>query len=93
MTHLFGTSINCTTDHFRCSVLSFPNNNRSSNACDTFALVNITALNNMTNELMIQNPTNNIDAILIAYNSCRVHETHTKVVFFNAYQNLTGRGC
>ena len=74
ITHLFGTSINWITDHFRCSVLILPYNNRSSNACDTFALnVNIIALKNIQNDALIQNPTNNIDAILIVYNSCKVH--------------------
>jgi len=71
-THLFGTSINWTTDHFRCSVLTLPYNKRSSNACDTFAQnVNITALKSMQNDAVIQTTDNTIDAMFVYILSSR----------------------
>ena len=67
-THLFGTSINWTTDHFRCSVLILPYTSRSSKACDTLALaINITALNSMQNDARAQKPTNNTDAMFVYF--------------------------
>ena len=71
VTHLLGTSINWTTDHFRRSVLTLPYTNKSSNACEALELtLNITVLNAMQTEEKIQNPTN-IDIILFLFTSCQ----------------------